>query len=239
MKSISVILPTYNEAGNIIKLIKAIIQSLRKLKLQPEIIIVDDDSPDGTAQEVQKLVKQNLPVKLLVRKNQRGLATAILHGIKHSTGKIIVFMDTDFNHQPQDLPRLLKPIINNQADLVIGSRYIKGGGMHKSEAGAIQFLGSKYGSLLVSKILLNLPVSEALSGFMALKKSCLTKLNLKKIFQGYGEYCIRLLYYLHHRGYRLAEIPVVYGKRQYGQSKSRLMKMFLDYFKAAVKLRFT
>jgi len=237
MKSVSIILPTYNESGNITKLINSIYTQpgLKSYKL--EFIVIDDDSPDGTAQQVQKLVKQNLPVKLLVRKNQRGLATAIAYGIKKSKSDVIVLMDTDFNHQPKDVPKLLQPILEQKADLVIGSRYIPGGGMHRSEAGAIQFLGSKYGSLLVSQILLNLPVSEALSGFIALKKSCLTRLNFKKIFQGYGEYCIRLLYYLHHRGHRLAEIPVVYGKRQYGQSKSRLMKMFINYLLTTIKLK--
>lgn len=234
---ISIILPTYCEAGNINNLIKDLIEHLKLSNRRLQIIVVDDNSPDGTAQEVQKLVEQNFPVKLFVRKNQRGLATAIAYGIKRSKGDIIVLMDTDFNHQPKDVSRLLQPILKQKADLVIGSRYISGGGMHKSEAGTIQFLGSKYGSLLVSQVLLNLPVSESLSGFIALKKSCLKKLNFKKTFQGYGEYCIRLLHYFNNRGYRLIEIPVVYGKRQYGQSKSQLVKMFINYLLTAIKLK--
>ena len=109
MKKVSVILPTYNEAGNIVKLIKALKTQIKKINLTPEIIVVDDDSPDGTA---QKCKNQN--IKLIVRKNQRGLATAILKGIQNSSGSIIVLMDTDFNHQPQDIPRLLKPILETK-----------------------------------------------------------------------------------------------------------------------------
>lgn len=232
MKKVSVILPTYNEAGNIVDLIKAILKQLRSIPLTPEIIVVDDNSPDGTAEKVNQL-----PVKLILRKSQRGLATAIQQGITQSTGHIIVIMDTDFNHQPQDLPRLLKPVINQKADLVIGSRYIQGGGMHASEAGAFQFLASKYGNFLVNRIILGLPIHESLSGFLVFNKKILKKINLNTIFKGYGEYCIRLLYHTYKQGFDLHEIPVVYGKRQYGHSKSRLVKMMIDYFFTALKLR--
>ncbi|MFH2062053.1 MAG: polyprenol monophosphomannose synthase [Candidatus Beckwithbacteria bacterium] len=235
---VSIILPTYNEAGNIDKLIKTLIDQLKFMGLSLKIIVVDDNSPDGTADKVSQLIDQKLPVKLFIRKNQRGLATAILHGITHSTGKIIVIMDTDFNHQPKDVPRLLKPIINNEADLVIGSRYIKGGGMHLTEAGTFQFLASKYGNLLVNKALLQLPINESLSGFLAFKRSIFKGLDLKKIFTGYGEYCISLLYNVYKKGFRINEVSVVYGKRQYGQSKSKLLLMTIDYFKTAIKLKF-
>lgn len=235
---LSIILPTYNEAGNIAKLIKAIYYQpgLKPYKL--EFIVVDDSSPDNTADMVKSLTRE-FPVKLFVRANKRGLATAISYGISKSTGNIIVLMDTDFNHQPKDIPRLLKPLIDDQADLVIGSRYIPGGGMHVSEAGAIQFLGSKLGNFFVNKILLGLPVKESLSGFVVIKKQTLNNLNLTSIFQGYGDYCIRLLYQAYRQGYRLTEIPVVYGKRQYGQSKSNLIKMFFGYFKTAISLKIT
>jgi len=95
MKKVAVILPTYNEAGNIVKLIQAINSQIKKIHLTAEIIVVDDNSPDGTADKLK-----NYPVKLIVRKNQRGLATAILMGLKHSTAALVVIMDTDFNHRP-------------------------------------------------------------------------------------------------------------------------------------------
>ena len=122
---ISVILPTYNEAGNIGALIK---ETANLIKKRIEFIVVDDNSPDGTADEVKKLIAKKLPVKLVVRKKVHGLASAIITGIRQAGGDIVVLMDTDFNHRPEDISRLVKPIIIKQADLVIGSRYIPGGG---------------------------------------------------------------------------------------------------------------
>jgi len=233
---ISIILPTYNEAGNIAKLIKAIHTQPGLKPYQLEFIVVDDNSPDDTATEVKKLTKK-IPVKLFVRKNIRGLATAILHGLKKSTGKIIVLMDADFNHQPKDVFRLLQPILNQKADLAIGSRYIPGGGMHATEANKLQFLLSKYGNYFVNRLLLNLPIHESLSGFVAFKRKILNDLDTNHIFRGYGEYCIRLLYKIHQQGYKISEVSVNYGKRQYGQSKSQLFLMAIDYFKTALKLK--
>jgi dolichol-phosphate mannosyltransferase len=232
-KTISIILPTYNEAGNIGKLINSIFRVFKPTNFHLEIIVVDDNSPDGTA----KVVK-NHPVKLLIRKNTRGLATAVLHGIKHSTGQIVVLMDTDFNHQPKDILRLVSTLILEKADLVIGSRYMAGGGMHLTEASTFQFYASKLGNYFVNRILLGLPVHESLSGFLAFRKKTLTGLKLNSIFQGYGDYCIRLLFNVHQKNQKIFEIPVVYGKRQWGESKSHLGAMFIEYFKTAISLKF-
>lgn len=232
---VSVILPTYNEAGNIGKLITTIKDLLGR---EVEFIVVDDDSPDGTGGEVRKLITKKLPVKLLVRKRIHGLAGAILAGMRKAKGDLIVMMDTDFNHRPEDLPRLLGPIVKEEADLVIGSRYIPGGGMHQTEANRWQYWLSKWGNYFVNRWLLNLPVHESLSGFLVIKRSVLNKLPLKNIFQGYGEYCIRLLYYAHKNGFRLKEVPVMYGLRQYGASKSSLKRMVYFYLKTALELKF-
>ncbi len=233
---VSIILPTYNEAGNIAKLIKEI---NNQVDLKKEFIVVDDDSLDGTADEVRKLVVKKLPVKLLVRKKVHGLAGAILTGIKLSKGNLIVLMDTDFNHRPEDISRLLTPIVKNQADLVIGSRYIPGGGMHQTEASRAQYFLSKWGNYFVNRWWLRLPVQESLSGFVAVKRSVLNKLTLDKVFSGYGEYCIRLLYYAYKQGFKLKEVPVMYGLRQYGVSKSSLKRMVYFYLKTALELKFT
>lgn len=233
---VSVILPTYNEAGNIGQLILALIKQLQASISDFEIIVVDDNSPDGTARVVQTLISQNFPIKLIVRKHKRGLATAIYLGLKKASGKIIVLMDSDFNHSPKYLPQLIKPVLASKVDLVIGSRYISGGGMHVTEANRLQFWLSKWGNFFVNKIILHLPVHESLSGFVAFKKSVLKKINCSAVFQGYGDYCIRLLYQLNQVGCSLAEIPVVYGRRQWGQSKTRLLKVFIGYFKTAILL---
>lgn len=235
---VSIILPTYNEAGNISALIKVIYQQLRRKNYQLEIIVVDDNSPDGTAAAVRRL-SRSYPVKLMVRTRQKGLATAILAGVRRAHGQVIVFMDTDFNHQPKDIVRLINALWRGGKDLVIGSRYISGGGMPLSEAGPVQFFASKWGNWVVNKLILNLPVSESLSGFVAIKRASLKKLSLKSIFQGYGDYCMRLLYLVHKQGLKIGEVAVVYGRRRSGVSKSRLVPMFIDYLKTAASLRLT
>lgn len=237
MKKVSIILPTYCESGNIDKLILSLIKQLKTKSFKLEIVVVDDNSPDGTAKNVQKLINKKLPIKLHVRKNQRGLATAIHLGIKKSQGEIIILMDTDFNHKPQDVPRLIQPILNRQADLVIGSRYIPGGGMHLTESNKLQFFLSRSGNLFVNKLLLRLPIHESLSGFIAFKRSILTKLNSNQIFYGYGDYCIRLLFKTHQKKFRVSEIPVVYGDRHWGESKTKLLTIFIQYFISAIKLK--
>jgi len=234
--SLSIILPTFNEAGNIGQLIKTIYRQSGLKDYQLEIVVVDDNSPDGTAAAARRL-SRSYPVKVIVRIKQRGLATAILAGIRHARGRIIVLMDTDFNHQPKDIIRLVNPIASGRSDLVIGSRYIAGGGMPLSEAGPIQFLGSKWGNWAVNKLILNLPVSESLSGFVAIRSKVLRLVPIKSIFQGYGDYCMRLLYHVHREGLKINEVAVVYGKRRYGVSKSQLLSMFFGYFKTALSLR--
>lgn len=236
---VSIILPTYNEAGNIAKLISKIYLQEELKAFDLEFIVVDDDSPDSTALEVKKLIAKKLPVKLIIRRNKRELATAILSGIKQADGNYLILMDTDLNHRPEDIARLLKPIVKKQADLVIGSRYIKGGGMHLSEASRWQYWLSKWGNYLVNRWLLNLPVQESFSGFVAVRKKILARLNLEKIFSGYGEYCIRLLYYCHRQDFKIKEVPVMYGFRQYGVSKSSLKRMIYFYLKTALELKFT
>ena len=235
---LSVILPTYNESGNIAKLISAINNQEDLTRYKKEFIVIDDNSPDGTANEVKKLCQKNFPVKLIIRKKEKGLATAILSGIRQATGEIIVLMDTDFNHRPKDIIRLLEPIKKQQADLVIGSRYIPGGGMHQTEASRWQYVLSKWGNYFVNRIWLNLPVHESLSGFIVVKRAVLNKLPVKSIFRGYGEYCIRLLYYACRKGFKIKEVPVMYGLRKYGVSKSSLKRMVYFYAKTALELKF-
>ena len=237
MKKLSVILPTYNEAGNIGQLIKSIAGQRHLKKYRLEFIVVDDDSDDGTANVVRKI--KGLSVKLIIRKNQKGLATAILRGFKQAWGDIVVIMDSDFNHQPKDIYCLLQPFVNNRADLVIGSRYIPGGGMHITEATRLQFWLSRWGNYFINRCLFKLPVHESLSGFVAVRRSVLDRLNQKKIFYGYGEYCIRLLYYAHRLGFRLVEVPIMYGLRRYGTSKSSIKRMAYFYSKTVLGLLFS
>lgn len=226
----SVILPTYNEAGNIIELIELVRKELSLKKISNEIIVVDDNSPDKTGLLVQKYFSKIPEVRAIIRKKEKGLATAIKHGILKAVGEVIVVMDTDFNHDPKLLSRLFNKTRNY--DFVIGSRYIKGGGMANKSREKLSYLFN-----LFVRVVLSSPVHDNLSGFFAIKRKELEKLNLDRIFYGYGDYFIRLIYLAKKNGATFAEVPSFYKDREYGDSKSQFFKMFKDYSITTFKVR--
>ena len=224
--NVSIIIPTYNEKLNICLIIDKII---KKLKDNFEIIVVDDNSPDKTANEVKRCFKNKNKIRVFVRKKQKCLSTAILFGIRKAKGKIIVGMDADFNHPPEIIPKLIKNI--KKFDLVIASRFIKGGGMEDKFRYFFTYLFN-----LFLKHILGFPTMDNMSGFYAIKKEKLNLLPLKKIYRGYGEYHLRLVWYAKKMGFNIKEIPVFYPKRKFGKSKSNLIKMFFNYLFESLKL---
>lgn len=232
---VSVILPTYCERDNIGDLISAIQTVVAPENWETEILVVDDNSPDGTAQVVRDcwgklqtnqsamgIKKPAFQVFCHVRTQERGLATAIKYGILHSTGDIIVVMDTDFNHDPRMIPQMVKFL--EFYDLITGSRFVMGGGMEERK----RYYYSLFYNLFV-RMLLRLQVQDNLSGFFAIRRERLLGLNMDRIFQGYGEYFIRMLHSAWNRHYHMLEVPVFYILRRHGQSKSRFFSMLKDY----------
>jgi dolichol-phosphate mannosyltransferase len=224
---ISVILPTYNEAGNIIKLVHDIFNYLSLWKT--EIIISDDDSPDHTASIAQKEFSKDHRVHIIIRKSNRGLAPSICDGIRASHGQFIAVMDTDFNHDPKVLPDMLLRM--NTADIVVGSRYIQGGGMDNK----IRYVFSLVYNICTNTIL-HLPVTDCLSGYFVARSSILQSFPLERIMTGYGEYFMRLLRYAVKKGCHIEEEPVYYRNRTYGVSKSKFVSMALNYSKTVLSL---
>lgn len=227
---LSIILPTYNEAENIVPLIRKINRELKSIG--HEIIVVDDNSPDGTAKCVLQEYSRQINIKVFTRKKNPGLANSILFGIKNAVGRYICVMDTDFNHDPEVIPAMLNMI--KDSDLVVGSRYITGGGM---ENRLRHFLSLVYNMFI--KAVLHLPTHDNLSGFFIANRNKLIKLDTVKIFSGYGDYFIVLLYLAHKAHFRITEIPVFYKNRIYGFSKSRFLPMFIGYSKTVLKLLFS
>lgn len=193
---------------------------------------MDDNSPDGTADLVRKSFSSQPEVLLILRKTERGLATAIATGIEQSQAEVIVIMDTDFNHHPKDLPKLLKQF--SEADMVIGSRYISGGGMKTSR---LRYWGSWVFNIFIRGVL-GSPIKDNLSGFLVIKKAVISRLKTYRIFYGYGDYCIRLIHYARKAGFVIREVPVVYEFRLGGESKTHFVKYLKDYIKATLALRF-
>lgn len=229
---VSIIIPTYNEKDNIILLIDEIKKICRSHNLSFEIIIIDDNSPDGTFDKLRKIFPKDLSVRIFKRVNKRGLATAILFGIKKAKGTYIIGMDADFNHLPDKITDLVDRLKN--CDLVIGSRFIKGGGMEEKMRYFITYLLN-----IFLKYFLGFPVMDNLSGFYAIKKIKLLKLPISLIYRGYGEYHLRLVYLADKAGLKIIEIPVFYKKRRFGKSKSNLLILFIKYLWVSLSLKFT
>jgi dolichol-phosphate mannosyltransferase len=225
----SIILPTYKERDNIVELVQAIHGHLANEEFAYEIVIVDDNSPDGTAEVVRGAFGQDERVHLHVRTAERGLATALRYGAEHCSGDVLVFMDTDFNHDPAVIPQLVKFL--EYYDVVIGSRFVMRGGMEDSVRYIFSFIYN-----LGLRFLFGTRVWDNLSGFFTIRRSRLMELDLDRVFYGYGDYFIRLLMVGWRRGWHLLEIPVFYRLRAHGHSKTQFFTIFFQYSTSIMKL---
>jgi dolichol-phosphate mannosyltransferase len=227
--SVSVILPTYNEAKNIVPLIEAILE-VASLDQEVEIIVVDDNSPDGTHRIVQSRYLNQKSVRCLLRTEDRGFAKSIREGIDAASGEVIVVMDSDFTHEPKEIPKMLH--IEKTFDLVTGSRFCAGGNMQDKA----HYLASFCFNLWL-RIILHTQLQDNLGGYFCINKQKLLQLPLNKIFYGYGDYYFRLLYYAQKNSLSVVEIPCHYKTRKQGTSKSSFIKMLFQYTIGAVRLK--
>lgn len=227
-RTVSVIIPTYNEKDNIVDLLKEIERQLQYVA--HEVIVVDDQSSDGTGLFVKRVYKDNPRIHCFIRSGQRDLGKSILYGLRKCKGDFIIGMDADFNHDPCVLPHLLQSIENS--DLVIASRFIAGGGMEDRYLYGASLLFN-----IILKLLFGFPIWDNTSCYYCIRKKTLEKLNPSTIYYGYGEYHLRLVYRAQHHRLRIREVPVYYHKRRHGQSKSRLPIMLVTYLKTVLALR--
>ena len=228
--NLSIILPTFNEKDNIISLVKKI-QEISKEVENKEIIIVDDNSPDGTYQSCKSEFENAPDVKLILRKNNRGLANSIGEGVKNCSGENIIIMDTDLTHDPKLISKLIKLI--KEYDIVSCSRFCAGGLMENKMHYYLSFVFN-----LFIRIILRTQIQDNLGGYFCIKKNVLDSLPYERIFYGYGEYFFRLLYFAQKKKFSLIEIPAIYNLRHKGKSKSNFFFLLFKYFFAAIKLRF-
>ncbi len=211
-----VIIPTYNEKENIEKMI----QKVFSLKTPFELLIIDDNSPDGTAEIIKNLQKE-FPEKLhlLQREGKLGLGTAYLTGFKWALdhGVDYIFeMDCDFSHNPDDLEKLYTACNENGADVAIGSRYIKGINVINWPLGRV--LMSYFASVYV-RIVTGMKVMDTTAGFKCYRKEVLQTINLDKIkMKGYG-FQIEMKFTAWKHGFNVVEVPIIFTERQEGTSK--------------------
>ena len=211
-----VIIPTFNEKENISKIIHAIFN----LNDGFHVLVIDDGSPDGTAQLVKEL-QPLFPEQLFMeeRTGKQGLGTAYIHGFKWAIAKGYQFvfeMDADFSHNPNDLPRLYYACKNDGVDLAVGSRYVKGGGVLNWPQNRIAL--SK-GASLYTRIITWMPVKDPTAGFICYKKEVLETINLDAIvFVGYA-FQIEMKFAAWKLGFRIKEVAIIFQDRTAGVSK--------------------
>lgn len=224
---VCVILPTYNEKDNIILLINDIHQVLDNIN--HEIIVVDDQSSDGTFESVIRM--NDSSVRSFLRRENRGLASAIRYGLERARGGSIIVMDSDFNHQPKYLPFMIRSLESYNA--VFASRFLPGGGTVDHR---VRYFLSALFNIFV-RFFIGLKVSDSLYGFFGIKKDIVNSRDYDDIFYGHGDYCPRLLYYLQKKNIPIFEFPAVNGKRRFGRRKMSFFDMFYTYCQAIIRLK--
>jgi dolichol-phosphate mannosyltransferase len=228
-----IIIPTYNEIENIEKMIRTVFDLPREF----ELLIVDDGSPDGTADKVKQLQQEYFgKLHIEERKGKLGLGTAYIHGFKWALARdydFIFEMDCDFSHNPNDLVRLLSAC-ENGADVAVGSRYVSGGKVDNWPVGRI--LMSYFASVYV-RMILWIPVKDTTAGFKCYRRKVLETIDLEAIkFMGYA-FQIEMKYRAYKKGFKIVEVPIMFTDRILGVSKMST-KIFKEAFVGVVQMRF-
>ncbi len=212
MKSL-VIIPTYNEADNIKNIIDATIVQHESV----EVLVVDDNSPDGTAEIVKNMQKLNTKIHILEREGKLGLGSAYVAGFKYALENgfdFILEMDADFSHNPDDIPRLLEAAESN--DLVIGSRYVKGINVVNWP---LRRLFLSFGASKYVRIITGLPLKDPTGGFKCFRRKVIEMINLDDIMSDGYSFQIEMNYRTWKHEFKIKEIPIVFTERRSGQSK--------------------
>ena len=230
-EQVSIIIPTYNESENILRILRSIGEIIPK-NIPTQTIVVDDNSPDGTGKLVEdylKTVKKmaDNTIEIIHRKTKDGLGSAILKGIQQAKGDTIVVMDCDFSHPPQIIPKLLESIKKYQYDIAVASRYIKGGEIQGWSLK--RKLMSKFATLIAKKGL-GINTHDPMSGFFAFKRNIINGLNIDAI-----GYKILLEILVKTKNVTIKEIPYTFQDRESGSSKLGIKTIF-EYFKSVWKL---
>lgn len=211
-----VIIPTYNEADNIALMLKALMDLAHPFS----VLVVDDASPDGTAAIVADMMKK-YPQQIFLenRAEKKGLGPAYVHGFRWAMAHDYAYifeMDADFSHAPKDLERLYKVLAAGQAEVVIGSRYVKGIQVVNWPLGRILL---SYGASLYVRLITSLPIKDTTAGFVGYKSDVLKSIDLNQVrFSGYA-FQIEMKFTSWKYGFNIIEVPVIFTDRQEGNSK--------------------
>ncbi len=234
---VSIVLPTYNEAGNIELLIERTLAALGNTPGGVEVVVVDDDSPDGTWRLVAAIAGRDPRVRLVHRRNESGLTSAISRGIREARGAWVGWMDCDLSMPPEDWPQLAGALADG-ADMAVGSRYVPGGGdvAHSLAGRAFSRIINIYAGLV-----LDWSIKDYTSGFILARRDVFERIDLRG---DYGEYCIDMLYRAKKAGFTIRELPYLCVPREAGESKTAAnvwgyLTRGVNYVTAVLKLRFS
>jgi dolichol-phosphate mannosyltransferase len=237
LPKISIVLPTYNEAGNIEPLIDRTLAALGDDPDGVEVVVVDDNSPDGTWQLVRSYADRDARVRLIHRTAESGLTSAISRGIHEARGEWIGWMDCDLSMPPEEWPRLAAALANG-SDMAVGSRYVPGGGdvAHSLTGRTFSRIINIYAGLLLAW-----SIKDYTSGFILGRRAIFERIDLRG---DYGEYCIDLLYRTHRAGFVIRELPYLCVPREVGESKTATdvwgyLTRGVNYVITVFKLRFS
>ncbi|MBI1879283.1 MAG: polyprenol monophosphomannose synthase [Chloroflexi bacterium] len=233
---ISIILPTYNEAGNIEPLIDRTLAALGNTPGGVEVVVVDDDSPDGTWRLVAEKAKTDERVRLVHRTTEKGLTSAISRGIREARGQWVGWMDCDLSMPPEEWPRLVEAL-GQGSGMAVGSRYVPGGADV-----AHSWIGRMFSRLINggAGLLLDGSIKDYTSGFILGRKEIFEAIELRG---DYGEYCIDMLYRVKKASYTIRELPYRCVPREAGESKTATnvwgyLTRGVNYVKTVWRLRF-
>ncbi len=222
---VSVIVPAYNEEQNIKEILR-MLMDVEQVLSPMEVIVIDDGSTDGTLDEVAKFSTR---VKLLKHKKNRGKGAALATGFDEATGDVVVVQDADLEYSPYDIPRLVKPILSGEADVVFGSRF-------KGTLDGMKFpnyVGNKLLSL-TTKLLYGVPITDLMTGHKVFAKRVIRSIDLTEDgFKIEPEIAAEVF----HGGWRYAEVPIMYTRRTRGHSKFRFLKDGVRCFWRLVRAR--
>jgi dolichol-phosphate mannosyltransferase len=234
---ISIVLPTYNEAGNIEPLIERTLAALGDYPGGVEVVVVDDDSPDGTWQLVQRIAERDSRVRLIHRTTESGLTSAISRGIREARGQWVGWMDCDLSMPPEEWPHFAAALANG-ADMAVGSRWVPGGGDV-----AHSFTGRTFSRIIniYAGLVLDWSIKDYTSGFILGRKAIFEQIDLRG---DYGEYCIDMLYRTQKSGFTIRELPYLCVPREAGESKTAVnvwgyLTRGVNYVTTVLKLRFS
>ena len=227
---LSLIIPTYNERNNIVPLIRRVTMTLEKVAGGFEIIVVDDDSPDETWKVAEELTTENPHLRVIRRKNEKGLATAVVTGWKAARGNILGVIDGDLQHPPERLTELLSSILNAHADIVVASRHISEGGVSDWSLirRAVSWGAAFLATLMLPGILRT--VRDPMSGYFLIRRPVIQSVDLRP--EGY-----KILLEVLARGKyeTVAEVPYIFEERKEGGSKLG-PRQYLEFFTHLVRL---